>query len=89
MTIGSLWRIPSRWFGVSMNPPVPMNPPSENFSRPASRAFDVTSITVSSGTLALSSFPGSTSTWYALMRSPHIGTLATPGIRSRRARIFQ
>ena len=62
VTIGSLWRTPRRWLGVSMKPPVPMKPPSANFSRPASSAWEVTSMRWSRVTPDAASFCGSAST---------------------------
>ena len=52
-------------------------------------APEVTSITSFSETLWARMRCGSTCTWNILGRSPQIGTLATPGMRSKRARIFQ
>jgi hypothetical protein len=75
--------------GVSTNPPVPMNPPSENRSRPESMASAVTVMASSSVTSCLRRSSGSTWTVGILMRSPQIRTLATPGTRSSRARTFQ
>ena len=87
--MASRWAMLSRWFGVSIIPPVPMYPPSEKRRRPASRAFAVVSITSSRDALLSRSRSGSTCTWSISNRSPQIGTFATPGTRSRRARIFQ
>ena len=72
-----------------MNPPVPIVAPLENRSRPTSSASDVSSITWSSVTPCALMRLGSTSTWYCSRCSPQIATLATPGTRSSRARIFQ
>ena len=41
VTMGSTLRTPSRWFGVSIVPPVPMTLPVENLSRPESTASAV------------------------------------------------
>ena len=46
-------------------------------------------MTSSSVTPLAASFPWLDLTWYALMRSPQMAMLATPGTRSSRARIFQ
>ena len=75
--------------GVSTKPPVPMKPPSEYCSSPASSASAVASMTWSSETRFALSRPGSVCTWYMCNRSPQIATLATPGTRSSRARMFQ
>ena len=47
---GVCWML-SRWLGVSIEPPVPMNPPLEKRSRPASSESAVTFITSSRVTL--------------------------------------
>ncbi len=54
-----------------------------------SSASDVSVMTCSSETLFATSFAGSVWTWSCSSCSPQIGTLATPGIPSSRARIFQ
>ena len=87
--IDSLWRTFTRWFGPSTNPPLPMKLPVENWSRPASSASAVVSITVCRETLWAAIRSGSARTESIWMRSPQIGTLATPGTRSSRWRIVQ
>src|SRR5436189_4416434 len=58
-------------------------------SKPKSRASEVLSMTSSSVTSWARIRLGSTCTCTALMRSPHIGTLATPGTDIRRNLIVQ
>ena len=79
VTIGSSWRTPRRWFGVSMKPPVPMKPPSANFRIPASRAVGrhLHHLVERHASRPRAS-PARPRTWYALMRSPQMATLATP-----------
>ena len=76
-------------WGSRANPPVPMIAPSEYWSIPASRESEVASMTSSSDTSYRRSFFGIDLHLQLLIRSPQIATLATPGTRSRRARIFQ
>ena len=87
--IGSTLRIPIRWFGVSIVPPVPITAPVENLSRPESTASDVASITFSSETCRACILVGSAWTVMSWSRSFQMATLATPGTRSSRARIVQ
>ena len=89
VTIGSTLRIPIRWFGVSIVPPVPMTAPVENLSRPESTASAVASITFSSETCRACILDGSACTVMSWSRSFQMATLATPGTRSSRARIVQ
>ena len=80
----------SRWFGVSIVPPVPMTLPVENRSRPESTASAVVSITWSRRDAVLRpAWAGSTCTVISCSRSFQIATLATPGTWSSRARIVQ
>jgi hypothetical protein len=78
-----------RWFGVSMDPPVPITAPFENWSRPTSRASAVTAMASSSDTPWARIRFGSTWTSGILIRSPQIATFATPGTSNIRARIVQ
>jgi hypothetical protein len=89
VTIGGSCWISRRWFGVSMNPPVPILLPSAKRSRPASSAVEVDSIACSSVMPCCRIRFGSTSTWYCFRCSPQMATFATPGTRSRRALTFQ
>ncbi len=82
-------RIPSRWFGVSIQPPEPIDAPVVNDSSPLSTAVSAALISESSGTFWRSSFAGSAWTWISFFVSPHIATLATPGTCSRRGRIVK
>ena len=86
---GRTERMPSLWLGVSIKPPVPITEPSEYCSSPTSRASAVTSITSVSGTSYARIWFRLTCTAGILILSPQMGTLATPGTSSRRARIFQ
>ena len=79
----------SRWLAVSMNPPVPMKPPSEKRSSPAARALEVVSITSSSVTPWVAMRSRSACTVSIWIRSPQMGTLATPGTCSSLCRIVQ
>ena len=72
-----------------MKPPVPMTDPSEYCNNPTSRASAVTSMTSSSETSYARMRSRSTCTCGILIRSPQMGTLATPGTSISRARIFQ
>ncbi len=63
--------------------------PGEYPTRPESSASAVVFMTCSSVTRCSASRRGSACTWSISSRSPQIGTLATPGTRSRRERIFQ
>ena len=89
VTIGSTLRMPIRWFGVSMVPPVPITAPVENLSRPESTASAVASITFSSETCRACILVGSAWTVMSWSRSFQMATLATPGTRSSRALIVQ
>ena len=90
VVIGSLCCTVSRWLADSTKPPVPTAcPPTEKASRPESRAPAVASITLSSDTSLAASLAGSAWTLRSWIRSPQIGTLATPGTRSSRDRIVQ
>jgi hypothetical protein len=86
---GRMWRIPSRWLGVSMNPPVPISRPLENFSMPTSRVSAVASMTRFRETPRWSIRRGSAWTWSTDQRSPQMATLATPGTRISRGRTVQ
>ena len=87
--MGTTFWTQSLWLGVSMKPPVPMYPPSENCINPESRASAVVSFIWSRVTPLPFSRSGSTCTWSILIRSPQMETLATPGTSSRRGLIFQ
>ena len=80
-------RIPRRWFGVSIQPPVPIALPLVNDSSPASTAVDVASISWVIGILFATICAGSAWTWISLRFSPQIATLATPGTCSSRCLI--
>ena len=83
---GRMWK---RWFGLSINPPVPITFHWLNWSRPTSKASDVVSMTSSTVTSCSPMRFGSTCTWGSLIRSPQIATFATPGTCMMRARIVQ
>ena len=89
VTTGSTLRTFSRWFGVSTLPPVPMMLPVENLSSPESIAPAVLSMTCSRVAPFAAIRFGSTCTVIICRRSFQIATLATPGTRSSRARMFQ
>ena len=89
VTMGSTLRMPTRWFGVSIVPPVPITAPVENFSSPESTASEVASITCPSETSLAAIFDGSACTAISCSRSFQMATLATPGTRSNRARMVQ
>ena len=89
VSTGSECWICSRWFGVSMKPPLPITCALEKRRIPESTAFDVVSMTSSSVTPYVASRSGSTWTCGILIRSPQIATFATPGTRSKRPRIVQ
>ena len=87
--IGRMCWMPRRWFGVSMNPPVPGVDASRNVSGETHRALPAVSMTCSSLTRCWRSRRGSTSTWSWRSRWPQIATLATPGTPISRGRIVQ
>ena len=89
VTIGSTWRMPSRWAEVSIEPPVPMMEPLENLNRPESTESAVASIRLSRLTFCAAILSGSACTVIICSRSPQMATLATPGTRNIRARIVQ
>ena len=89
VTMGCTCRIPSRWSEPSTQPPRPMKWPLEYRCRPASSASEVAVMTCSRVTFSRASRCWSTWTWSISSRSPQMGTLATPGTRSRRVLIFQ
>ena len=66
-----------------------MTAPFEKYKIPTSNASAVSSMTWLSETSWARIRSGSTRTCGILMRSPQIATFATPGTRSRRARIVQ
>ena len=89
LAIGDTCWMPSRWLPVSINPPVPITAPLENWSRPTSSAPAVASIASASETSCARMRMGSSCTCGIFSRSPQMATLATPGTRSSRARIVQ
>src|SRR5262245_6026968 len=86
---GRTYRRARRWLGVSMNPSVWSLARLEYVSFENSRASPTAFSTSLSGTPRARNFSGSTSTATSLIRSPQIGTLATPGTCISRNRIFQ
>src|SRR5262249_39191435 len=86
---GRTYRRARRWLGVSMNPSVWSLARLEYGSVENSRASPTAFSTSLSGTPRARNFSGSTSTATSLIRSPQIGTLATPGTCISRNRIFQ
>ncbi len=83
----SCW-MPSRWLGLSTNPPVPGVEASTKLSGDTHSALPVVVSTWSSETPRFRSRSGSTWTWSCWSRSPQMATLATPGTPIRRGRIF-
>ena len=81
--------IPSRWFGVSMKPPVPGVDASRKLSGETHSALPVVSMTWPRVTPFARSWRGSTWTWSCCSRWPQIATLATPVIPINRGRIVQ
>ena len=79
--------MPRRWFGDSMNPPVPIALPVVKVRRPASTALLAAFISWFSGTFSEASRDGSACTSISLRFSPQIATFATPGTCSSRALI--
>ena len=77
--LGRTWRMPSRWFGVSMKPPVPISWPLTCFSMPMSRASDVASMMPLMVALCWRILSASACTCSTFQRSPQMATLATPG----------
>ncbi len=82
-------RIPSRSFGVSIHPPVPIAEPVVNDSSPLSTALSAAVSSDPSGTFSRRSRAGSAATSISFFVSPHIATLATPGTWSNRARMLK
>ena len=89
VAIGRTCRIPSRWLGVSMNPPVPGVDASRKVSGDTARALPVVSTTWLRVTPCSRSRSGSARTWSCRSRWPQMATLATPGTPTRWGRIVQ
>jgi hypothetical protein len=87
--MGRTWRIPSRWLGVSMNPPVPGVEASRKVKGDTHRALPVVSTTWLRVTPCSRSRSGSACTWSWRSRWPQMATLATPGTPINRGRIVQ
>ncbi len=79
--------IESRWFGPSMNPPVPGVEALRKVSGETSCALPVVATTCDRLAWCDRSRRGSTRTWSWRSRSPQIATLATPGSPISRGRI--
>ncbi len=89
MVIGEKCWIPSRWFAVSMNPPVPGVDASTNDNGENHSALPVDSMTCSSETPRVRSRSGSTCTWSWRSRFPQMATFATPCTPIKRGAITQ
>ncbi len=82
--IACSWKMLSRWFTVSMNPPVPGFEASRNDRGETSRELPAVAMTCSSVAFSARSRLGSTSTCSWCSRLPQIATFATPSTPVRR-----
>ncbi len=81
--------MPSRWLGLSMNPPAPGVEASRKVKGETERAFPVVSMIWSRETPAARNRAVSTCTCSCRSRAPQTDTVATPGRPIRRGLMFQ